>query len=61
MYSAGMRNSVMNVANKMPKLKLIAIGITNCACTLLSSMIGINPAAVVKEVKIIARKRFVPD
>ena len=39
----------------------IAIGCTNCACTLFSAMIGISPADVVSEVTTTARKRCVPD
>jgi hypothetical protein len=45
----------------MPKLREIAIGMTNCACKLVSSMIGIRPAAVVIDVRIIGRNRSLPD
>ena len=47
----------MTVANTMPKLIEIAVGMTNCACELVSSMIGIRPAAVVNDVRTIARNR----
>jgi len=49
------------VAKIMPKLNEIAIGMTNWACKLVSSMIGINPAAVVSDVSIIGRNRSAPD
>ena len=61
MYSDGIRNKVINVAKIMPKLSDIAIGMIHCACTLVSNMIGMRPAAVVKDVKMIARNRRVPD
>ena len=51
----------MTVANTMPKLSEIAIGMTYCACRLPSSMIGMRPAAVVTDVRTMARKRLVPD
>ena len=47
-------NSVITVAKMIPKLIEIAVGITNWACELFSNRIGINPAAVVNDVKMIA-------
>ena len=59
-YKEGTNSSVMTVANKIPKASDIAIGITICACRLRSNTIGIKPMKVVSDVKMIARKRWVP-
>ncbi len=47
-------------ANRIPKLKDKAIGITNCACTLVSNSSGNKPTKVVRVVSNMARKRFLP-
>ena len=51
----------MTVENIIPKLIEITVGITYCACELVSNNIGSSPAAVVKEVKIIALNLAAPD
>ena len=50
----------MNVANNTPKLREVAIGMRNCACKLVSKSSGKRPTNVVREVRIIGRKRFAP-
>ena len=50
----------MNVANKTPKLRDVAIGIRNCACKLVSKSSGKRPTNVVREVRMIGLKRFAP-
>ena len=59
-YKDGTSNKVITVANKIPKAKEIAIGITTCACKLRSKMMGNKPIKVVSDVKIIALNRCEP-
>ena len=50
----------MTVAKTIPKLMEMAVGMIACACGLVSNRIGNRPAAVVNDVRTIARKRAVP-
>ena len=48
----------MTVANRIPKASEVAIGITSCACMLVSRMIGTRPKNVDSEVSRMALKRL---
>jgi hypothetical protein len=60
MYRQGTNNKVTPVANRTPNAKDVTIGIKNCACTLVSNMIGSKPIKVVNEVRIMGLKRSCP-
>ena len=60
MYNAGTRTSVTAVANRTPAARATAIGIKNWACRLVSSINGVTPAAVVRDVSKIARNLASP-
>ena len=53
-------NNVRNVASAIPYAILIAMGIRNCACRLVSNINGAKPAIVVMDVRNMALKRDFP-
>ena len=60
MYRAGTRIRMMKVEKRMPKPSEIAIGMRNFACRDVSKIIGIRPKKVVRVVRRIGRKRWIP-
>jgi hypothetical protein len=59
-YRAGTSTRIMKVENRIPKPKEMAMGIRNLACLDVSKIIGVKPKKVVRVVRIIGRKRFIP-
>ena len=57
---AGMTSSTRMVAIARPKIMVIAIGIKNCACKLVSNNKGVRPPMVVSDVSRTARNRSWP-
>jgi hypothetical protein len=56
----GIKISVIKVAKRIPKPRDIPIGIRNCAVVDFSTNNGASPKNVVRDVKIIGRKRTTP-
>lgn len=61
LVSTGTMKSVIGVAKSTPQASEIAAGIKYCACSEVSKRSGISPQTVVIVVRMIARKRPLPD